>query len=91
MRRTAISLTSADTIYSADCIECCPFPGFQDIFICGTYQVLEASPTSTQQILAHENNGDIPAHSQTARTGRLLVYQVGEDGASVSVWLEIEM
>ncbi|ORX36502.1 WD40-repeat-containing domain protein [Kockovaella imperatae] len=37
----ARSLVRIDTEFSADCIEWCTSAGYEDIFICGTYQVLE--------------------------------------------------
>jgi diphthamide biosynthesis protein 7 len=45
---TAVSLAQVDTEYSADCIEWCPFAGYQDLFVCGTYQVLEPSAAGGQ-------------------------------------------
>jgi len=43
------SLASADTDYSADCIEFCPFQGFENIFVCGTYQVIEPAASTNKQ------------------------------------------
>jgi len=78
------SLASADTDYSADCIEFCPFQGFENIFVCGTYQVIEpAASTSTAQQADEESEGS--ASRPTERTGRLLVYRIGNDEASVYV------
>ncbi|KAL1410347.1 hypothetical protein Q8F55_004355 [Vanrija albida] len=37
----APSLAQVDTLYSADSIEFCPHPGFEQWFTCGTYQLLK--------------------------------------------------
>lgn len=44
----ATSIAQVDTEYSADSIEFCPNVGFEDVFVCGTYQLLkpEASDSS---------------------------------------------
>jgi diphthamide biosynthesis protein 7 len=93
---TAASLFQVDTVYSADCIEWCPFDGFQDIFICGTYQVLEPKlPEKEGDASQARGNGsdaeededelsDAPK-KQTQRTGRLLVFEV--DGETGSAWV----
>ena len=47
MASTATSLAQVDTVFSADSIEWCPFPGYEDIFICGTYQVLDPASSVT--------------------------------------------
>lgn len=75
----ASSLTSVDTEYSADSIEFCPFEGFQDLFVCGTYQVQE--PTEGSQI--ERDDGESDVKSVTKRTGRLLLYQIGADQNSL--------
>ena len=92
---TARSLANADTIYSADCIEFCPFPGYENLLVCGTYQVLEPSLASERDLGegaeegqedADEAEGE-PRPRQTERTGRLLLYRVGEDEASMcALW-----
>ena len=30
-----------DTVYSADCVEFCPIPGYHHVMLCGTYQLEE--------------------------------------------------
>jgi diphthamide biosynthesis protein 7 len=80
----APSIAYVDTEYSADCIEFCPFEGYQDIFICGTYQVLE--PKTTDSNGNHDNEDDDTSTTPpkpTERTGRLLVCRVGDDEASL--------
>lgn len=81
---------------SADCIEFCPHEGFHDLFICGTYQVLapesSKSPNETA-ITAQETNesGDDDIDDDveegppkpTQRTGRLVLFRIGEDRSSV--------
>ncbi|KAK4685685.1 diphthine methyl ester acylhydrolase, partial [Tremellales sp. Uapishka_1] len=84
---SAESLASVDTVYSADCIEFCPHAGHQDIFICGTYQILQdvISKASTD-IEDEENNSP-----STSRIGRLLVYQVSKDQSSFHEIQRIDM
>jgi diphthamide biosynthesis protein 7 len=91
-REPAQSLATTDTIYSADSIEWCPHPGSEGILVCGTYQVLEPRPGEAS------GSADAPAEPdsesddegaeqsgprQTERTGRLLVFRVGEDESSL--------
>lgn len=41
-----------DTDYPADSLEFCPQPGYQDLFVCGTYKLLkddEGDGTKTQK------------------------------------------
>ncbi|WWC87782.1 uncharacterized protein L201_002674 [Kwoniella dendrophila CBS 6074] len=82
----AKSLAYIDTIYSADSIEWCPFEGYQDIFVCGTYQIVkpEEQPKSTDNIERSDSEDeddeiDAGPSKPTQRVGRLLVFQVGED------------
>lgn len=87
---TATSLSRVDTDYSADCVEFCPFEGYQDIFVCGTYQVLEPSVSAAPSGESSGSEGAIrdeeedeveaPAPKQTNRTGRLLLFQVDKEG-----------
>lgn len=35
----ATTLQEIDTEYCADSIEWCPHPGYQDVLLCGTYQL----------------------------------------------------
>ncbi|CAD6566866.1 MAG: hypothetical protein TREMPRED_003036 [Tremellales sp. Tagirdzhanova-0007] len=87
----ANSLAHADTLYSADCIEFCPFPGYENIFVCGTYQVLEPPSASVRDEKEgaddEDESGDDAEGSlrprHTMRTGRLLLYRVGDDEASI--------
>jgi diphthamide biosynthesis protein 7 len=91
-RGPAQSLATTDTIYSADSIEWCPHPGSEDIFVCGTYQVLEhkageGSASANTSAEADSESDDEGAEQsgprQTERTGRLLVFRVGEDESSL--------
>ncbi|ODN76820.1 hypothetical protein L202_05420 [Cryptococcus amylolentus CBS 6039] len=82
----ATSLAYVDTVYSADSIEFCPFQGFQDLFVCGTYQIIK--PEELEQPKASEENKDeeesdsdeeefVPQSTQ--RKGRLLLFQIDQD------------
>lgn len=37
----ATALDTRETRFYADSVECCPIEGFQDLFVCGNYQLLE--------------------------------------------------
>jgi len=54
-----------DTLWPADTVEFCPHPAAQDIFVCGTYQLDEAS---SAQAVAEKR-------PQT-RFGKLLVFRL---------------
>lgn len=82
----AASLAYVDTDLSADCIEFCPFEGYQEFFICGTYQVL--APEATPKTVDDESDDEAgPSSSagptQTRRTGRLLLFRVSADEQTV--------
>lgn len=83
---SAKSLCSTDTEYSADCVEFCPHEGYQHIFVCGTYQVLEpavpgeSSRIQAQTISVSDDDDEEPfVPRQTQRTGRILLFRVDED------------
>ena len=38
-----------DTDYPADSLEFCPTPGFEDLFVCGTYDLLDLPEGRTQK------------------------------------------
>ncbi|WVQ74488.1 hypothetical protein IAR50_004089 [Cryptococcus sp. DSM 104548] len=85
----ALSLAYVDTVYSADSIEFCPFDGFQDLFVCGTYQIVkpeEGRAAQTPQEGAKDKDEDSDSDEEeefvpqlTQRVGRLLLFQVDEE------------
>lgn len=79
---TAVSLAKVDTELSADCIEFCPIEGHHDVFVCGTYQVLPPKPKSDK---ADADSDEDETPKPTERTGRLLLYRIGDDRSSLSV------
>lgn len=83
--RIATSLAKVDTELSADCIEFCPIEGFHDIFVCGTYQVLSPDAGGSQRPASDDEEAIDEAPKPTNRTGRLLLYRVGDDKSSLSV------
>lgn len=87
---TAKSLARVDTEYSADSIEFCPHPGFEDLFVCGTYQVLEPNTTAPSDGDDGEDLEVDASKRQTERTGRLLLFQVTDDQAGVCEVQRIE-
>ena len=40
----------SDTGYYADTVEWCPYKDFQNVFVCGTYQLLEQSQLGQNQV-----------------------------------------
>lgn len=42
-------VTVFDTDYPADSLEFCPTPGFQDLFVCGTYKLLDQQEEGFQK------------------------------------------
>ncbi|XP_033213690.1 diphthine methyltransferase [Belonocnema kinseyi] len=56
------TLDSFDTILSADSVEWCPIENFRDIFVCGTYKLLEKE--------------SIDASESQKRVGRIYLFQV---------------
>lgn len=84
----ATSLSSVDTVYSADAVEFCP--GRPGLFACGTYQVVKdepsvpvpAPPLPSED--AEDADDEDPAGSSTSpdftRYGRCLLYEVNTEG-----------
>ncbi|XP_075155113.1 diphthine methyltransferase isoform X2 [Haematobia irritans] len=54
---------SVDTEYSADSVEWCPHPGYNNLFVCGTYQLKEKT---------EDNPGETPV---CQRKGRIYLYE----------------
>ncbi|KAI5124689.1 hypothetical protein M0805_004297 [Coniferiporia weirii] len=79
-----------DTVYPADSVEFCPAPGFEDIFVCGTYKLIE----STVQHPDSESDTPTPGSSSSPRRiGKCIVFELsGEQGDSaMNVLQELEM
>nr|XP_018264604.1 WD40 repeat domain 85 [Kwoniella dejecticola CBS 10117]OBR86762.1 WD40 repeat domain 85 [Kwoniella dejecticola CBS 10117] len=91
----AKSIAYVDTVYSADSIEWCPFEGYQDIFVCGTYQIIKpedaeqaAVPDPSVDVMhedSEEEEIEAGPSKPTQRKGRLLVYQVAEDDSLTEI------
>ncbi|EIW68888.1 hypothetical protein TREMEDRAFT_31124, partial [Tremella mesenterica DSM 1558] len=78
------SLSSFDTVYSADSVEFCPQVGYQDILVCGTYQVLEQMNGEVMQNDQREVDGDESYQNemekrQTERIGRVYLFRVVDE------------
>ncbi|KAL4240914.1 Diphthine methyltransferase [Mactra antiquata] len=67
---TAVTHQTIDTLYSADSIEWCPIPGFEDIMLCGTYQLEESKDDA-------KTDG-----SPQVRVGRLYMYKLENQSTS---------
>ena len=46
---TATSMDRYDTEYSADSVEWCPNVPYQDVFVCGTYQLVKTGEDSSTE------------------------------------------
>lgn len=57
-----------DTEYSADSIEWCPLEGYRDLFVCGTYQVVQPDPPAAAK-RADEVEGDEEAGGVAEESG----------------------
>ncbi|KII94377.1 hypothetical protein PLICRDRAFT_153974 [Plicaturopsis crispa FD-325 SS-3] len=68
-----------DTIWPADCLEFCPHPGAEDIFVCGTYHLDEPTPSSPKNVDVDEDGDEeleaLPPRIQKRR-GKCLVFQI---------------
>ena len=62
MPSTITTLHTYDTVYSADSVEWCPHNPYQQLFVCGTYQLDDKGESLTSNT------------SQTVRKGRILLF-----------------
>ncbi|XP_069691280.1 diphthine methyltransferase [Periplaneta americana] len=70
-----------DTEYSADSVEWCPVTQYQNIFVCGTYQLAENKLSEIENdesnISAnHETSGDTATSKSHNRLGRLYLFAI---------------
>ncbi|EJD03951.1 WD-40 repeat-containing protein [Fomitiporia mediterranea MF3/22] len=74
-----------DTGYPADSVEFCPARGFEDFFVCGTYKLLENTPS--------ESSGSSNLASSRKRIGKCMLFKIteGDDGDELKVLQEIDM
>ena len=64
-----------DTVWPADAAEFCPTEGYRDIFVCGTYKLLdEPSNPSNEEKKPQE------------RRGQCLVFRTGCDAETALTW-----
>lgn len=52
-----MSDSEVDTVYPADALEFCPHPDAQDIFVCGTYKLDDASEDTVAASLPQHRRG----------------------------------
>lgn len=86
----AVSLSTVDTLYSADAIEFCP--NNPRLFACGTYQIEKdesAVAVPAAAAASDEEEGDEEAapagEPVVTRYGRCLMYEIDEDGRNLYV------
>ncbi|CAH1274345.1 RBBP4 [Branchiostoma lanceolatum] len=83
MSSSTRQLQVLDTEYSADSVEWCPIPGYQDVMVCGTYQLAQQDFESQPPSDTLDESGTT-AVPQT-RLGRLLCYHLlTEDAVHLS-------
>ncbi|KAK3579536.1 hypothetical protein CHS0354_028368 [Potamilus streckersoni] len=84
------TLQTLDTEFCADATEWCPIDGFQDILLCGTYQLQEreascdADERSKEEVIV-----DIPRNQ--VRVGRLYIYQLEKEFLRLQERLKLDM
>jgi diphthamide biosynthesis protein 7 len=61
-------MVNFDTVFPADSLEFCPTIGYQDIFVCGTYNLLEQSPSQSE-------SGEVGSGVAQNRRGQCLVFR----------------
>lgn len=66
------TLSTFDTKLYADSVEWCPIEPFKDLFVCGTYQLIE----NTEKSITKEES-----ISSSGRLGRIYLFQVVKDGS----------
>ena len=55
------TIHTSDTVFSADSVEWCPYPGYEDVFALGTYQV--------------QNSGELESFSASQRSGTITLHE----------------
>ena len=65
----------ADTGLYVDTVEWCPHQGHQNLFVCGTYQLLE-QPPNQDYVESSEHVDDTPA--KPVRVGNIQLYSFNE-------------
>ncbi|KAF9056166.1 WD40-repeat-containing domain protein [Panaeolus papilionaceus] len=72
-----------DTIFPADTLEFCPISGFQDVFVCGTYKLVD-HPSSTEA----PEDGSAP--TPQTRRGQCLVFRTTIDKAGAPSFEQLQ-
>ena len=67
-------MASFDTDFPADCLEFCPKDQYQDLFVCGTYKLLDQASSSTS-----ESGPSTNANSPQKRIGQCLAFRLATD------------
>lgn len=87
----AVTLSTVDTLYSADAIEFCP--NNPRLFACGTYQiekdesaVAAPPPVEADQGEDGADEGAPAVEPVVTRYGRCLMYEIDEDGRNLYVF-----
>lgn len=85
------SISTVDTVYSADSIEFCP--GQSGLFACGTYQIEKEEVRPDISSTKDESKGadsdpdepDAVVEPKVKRYGRCLLYEIDRDGSNLLV------
>lgn len=75
------TIHTIDTVYSADSVEWCPHANYQDLFVCGTYQLED----TTQQ-----EEGQSQFDTKCKRKGRIYLFRFKTSDESLTEVFQIE-
>ncbi|SRR5258708_1104154 len=77
MCSSLLTLAELDVECSADSVEFCPFSGYSDLLVCGTYELQTSTPcTSATNV--------IPEEQGSKRLGRCVLYKWSEEDLKLS-------
>lgn len=76
-----------DTLFPADTVEFCPIPGYESLFVCGTYKLIEkgngGGTFSVEDSVDEKNEsaaGEASTSSSRKRVGECTLLKLDEDG-----------
>lgn len=71
-----------DTVYSADCVEWCPVVPYQNVFVCGTYQLAQSQNAEVKKLDSdcfltdQEKSEENAVSDPCSRLGRLYLFAI---------------
>ncbi|KAL3876176.1 hypothetical protein ACJMK2_034047 [Sinanodonta woodiana] len=85
------TLQTLDTEYCADATEWCPIDGFQDILLCGTYQLQEREDSCAADERSENDEVIVDVPRKQVRVGRLYIYQLEKEFLKLHEQLKLDM